>query len=301
MAEEASEATQEKEPELSIGEQARAEARTELKLDLPDPNEGTDETETESEAPEGEQVEDETPVDWSDEEQRTAELKRITDGFDERMTNQKRSLTGSFEAERQQLRGQLASEADTALLRELDALEPEEYKVRTDTDAAAASAVKRRTDRQQASPEIRQTVAMEVVAKQTVQMFGARPELEGFAATGGDEWKEATSGEHGVFGYINRTALAEGETAGVEKFKKSKAFRELITEAEQRGKQNAFTESGLGGPPPSNGSTPTQPGNVEYDDIGQQAAEEARREMIAAGKTPPAIDISALTRRRRAG
>ena len=68
MAEESSEATKVKEPELSIGEQARAEARTELKLDPPDPDESTDETETDSETPEKEQVEEETPVDWSDEE-----------------------------------------------------------------------------------------------------------------------------------------------------------------------------------------------------------------------------------------
>ncbi len=320
-----------------IREEAIAAARAELPAeDKEQPTadvDGTDETEAnesaETEGEESSEKSEETPtegseseestdsstedeIDWSDLEQRTAELKRIADeGEDkarERLDNQKRSMIGEITAERARNEAGTAQVRQTAMLRELDELresDPDAFTRRVTDDKEAAEALANRHTTP-VTQDVVNAVKAQVVMDQSKQLFGARPELEQMAIDAGEEWQKATdTTTNGIFGYIARAAFSEGETGkeefaeeAVEKFKKSAAYKDELSKAEQRGKQDALTESGLGSPPANDDSTPTEEPATNYDDPRQQAAADAKREMARRG-TPISINPSDIPKRKR--
>ena len=296
----------------ALREQAIADAREEMP-DMAKPEaapqatiEGTDE-EPAGEAPEGDEPREETTaeetpaeIDWGNPEQRDAELDRLKADTRERLDNQKRSLTGEFAKTQEGLEARVAGQEVATLLRELDRLreeDPEAYADRLNTDPRAATAIASRAV--EPNQEVLARAAQRVVATQTVDLFATRPELEAMAQENGEAWQAAVSGEGRVFGYINRTAIAEGEKAGVEKFKQSSDYKTAIQEAEERGKNAALADLGMSGPPPSDSGTPSGAPASTFDNPRQAAAEEARRELAAAG-TPVAFDASRVSKGRTA-
>jgi len=194
-------------------------------------------------------------------------------------------------------------------LRELDELresDPDAFTRRvTDDQEAAAALANRHT--QPVTQDVVNAVRAQVVVEQSKQLFGARPELEQMAIDAGEDWQKATdTTTNGIFGYIARTAFSEGETGkeefaeeAVEKFKKSAAYKDELSKAEQRGKQDALTESGLGSPPANDDSTPTEePSAAKYDDPRQQAASDALAELKRRG-TPLSINPSDIPKSKR--
>lgn len=242
----------------------------------------------------------EPEVDWSDKEQRekalTAERETAQAGFDERIANQKRSLLGEFEAERQTLRSQAAAVQGNVLLTELDQLTDTALAERVKTDPKAARAIAQRTS---APDEAQLLQAQQSVAMfQAVTLFEVRPELRAMAEENGEDWKKANDPATGmIFGHIQRTAFDEGKAKAIEEFKDSKDYKTVIEEAEQRGRQAALPD--MGSPPPADGSTPSGTPTTTYDDPRQAAVEDARRQTLADGKQPPAIAPGSIRKARQ--
>ncbi len=273
----------------------------------PEASEETSAEESESEESTDSSTEDE--IDWTNAEQRTAELKRIADEGEvktrERLDNQKRSMVGEITAERARNEAATAQVRQTAMLRELDELresDPDAFTRRVTDDPEASKALNERhspvvTAEQQ--KVLIEQAKLEVVTFQGPQMFMALDGLEKVAAEQGDEWQKAVDpATGGIFGHIAREKLAEGIELGVEKFKKSAAYKDELSKAEQRGKQDALTESGMGSPPANDDSTPTEEAVTQYDDIRQQAAADAKVELAKRG-VKVSLNPSDIPKRRR--
>lgn len=318
-----------------IAGRAIAAAREELNLPVPeedaepqaDAGDGTDNddappTDSTSATPkadggtdDGKTEEEEAPSepDWSDTDQREAELTKIREGLEtearDRLDNQRRSLAGEFQRERDDFKRQMAETQDNVLLRELDELresDPQAYAERLNSDAPAARAVANRHSTPMAPEQVNQ-IRASVAFEQSKQLFAARPELEAMAADGGDEWKKAADpSTDGLFGYIDRTARAEGETEkekfaeeAVKKFRNSSDFKDAIAEAEKRGRQDALTESGMGSPPSSDDAQPTGGAVVALPkDLKQRSVALAKAELAKRG-TPVSLDPSTIATVRR--
>ncbi len=257
-----------------------------------DPVDGTGE----EASPAAEKQTEEAPpeVDWSDEASRDAELTRREEQAElktqERLSNQLSSLQGELSMAEQ---GR-AEETRNALLKELDALaesDPEKLIQRLRDEPESAQAMAQRSA--QVSPVIMQQARQMVAVGQAKQLFGVRPDLEEAASIPGSEtWREAITGDGGIFGYVDRTAREEGGTEAVEKFKNSKEYTDAIAGAERRAAHDVIGDTS--GPPPSEDGKPASADpTVTYDDPAQQAVAEAAREL---GKS---VDVSKIQRRRR--
>lgn len=237
---------------------------------------------------------------WEDEESRSAYLTQQQAEYEkkarERLDNQKRSLLAETQAERARVR-HLALVEDLDRLRESD---PEAFAERVNSDPEAADALARR--RAAVAPELMQQARASVVQHQATMLFKARPDIEQFIQEQPDEWNRVTTDMEagGIFGYIDRTAREEGAKQAIEDFRKSKEFRQLITDAEQRGAQDALGLS-PGAPPSFDGSSPPNRPATHYEDPAQQAVAEAARAMAASGRRSPISDINAIRAPRRTG
>ena len=320
MREEAIAAAREEMPDVDKGEpkadvdgtdEAEANESAEAKGDeSPEASEEAPAEKAEPEPQESEDTSTEDEVDWSNADQRTAELKRIADEHEtntrERLDNQKRSMVGERKVSEAAAEAATAEVRQTALVRELDELsdsDPEAFAQRVKNDPEASEALNKRhrpviTAEQQ--KVLIEQAKLEVVTFQGPQMFMALDGLEQVAAAQGEEWQKATDPTTGgIFGHIAREKLAEGIGLGEEKYKQSAAFKNEIAQAEQRGKQDALTESGMGSPPSNDDSTPTEePAPQKYDDIRQQAAADALAELAKRGNKR-SINPSDIPKRRR--
>lgn len=201
----------------------------------------------------------------------------------ERLDNEKRAMLGEINAGRQREQAESAQTHEALLLKELDELrdeDPDAFSQRVTNDAQAAQALANRNT-PQVPADMVNYAKIALVTEQAKQMFGARPELEALTRENGEEWQKAIDpATHGIFGYIARAGTAEG----VETFKSSKQYTDEVEKAEQRGRQNALSEAGIGSPPSNDDSTPTEEPATTYDDIRQQAAADALRELRGRGK-----------------
>ncbi len=294
--------------DVSGTDEAEANESAEAKGD--ESPEASEKAPAEEAEPEPEESEDSsTEVDWSNAEQRTAELERLAGEQEtnarERLDNQKRSMVGEFNAERERSQAETAQVRQAAMVRELDELreqDPDAFTKRVTDDREAAEALAARHQPVVSAEQltaIQEQAKLEITKFQAPLMFTALPSIEAAATAGGEEWQKIIDpATGGPFGHIAREKFAEGEEAGVEKFKKSAAYKDEITKAEQRGKQDALAESNLGSPPANDDSTPTEAPATTYDDPVRQAAEDARQEMAKRGK-PVSINISDIPEGRR--
>lgn len=185
----------------------------------------------------------------------TARDTRISTEHEERMTNQRRSILGSVQAEQE--RGRQA-----ALLRELDSLTDTELadRVRDGKDPQAVAALAARaTENGAVSEEAARTYAL---TRQAPMIFKA---AEAIKAAGGldinevfadaAKAQEIADSPGGVFGWLTTAALEAGGTAAVEKFKRSVEYKKALTDAAENAVRDAFPRMGT---PPAR-PTGTQP------------------------------------------
>lgn len=220
------------------------------------------------------------------------DAKRQAD-FDARMENQRKSLTGSFQAERQRERRQ-------ALLGELDGMDPVERdeRLRTDPEAAQANA-ERAQQSGGANEEAARTYAF---TKQAPLIFNAASAIKDAGGPDieevfGDAARAAEIAQrpNGVFGWLVDTAIEHGGKAAVEKYKNSAEYKNALEDARQQAVRDAFP--GMGAPPArGSGTRPasTTAAPVEYDDPRAAAVAAAARRT---GRTD--IDPSDFVRNRR--
>lgn len=201
------------------------------------------------------------------------------------MEQQKRSITGSFQAEAKRAR-------DSALLKELDEMDPADLgeRLRDGKDAEAASVLAQRAqDAGAVNIEGARNYALQT---QAPMIFSA---AEAIKTAGGPDINEVFAdaakaeqiGQHpaGVFGWLTETALETGARQGVEKFKASAEYRSALEAAADAAIKNAFPNIGT---PPIRGTgtrpASTTPGAVEYADDRAAAVAAAARRMEASGR-----------------
>lgn len=198
----------------------------------------------------------------------------------------------SFKQEIEQARSINETQALLAELDELRETDPDAYAERLDKDARAAQAIASRSSA--VAPELLTRAKIELATEQAALLGSVRPDIMTLAEDPGSEaWQDAFNPEKGgVFGYIQRTALAEGEKQGVENFKKSPEFKKLLEEAERRGAHNAL--GGIETPPPQEDGGVPAAQERKYDDPRQAAVAAANRAM---GRMM--VDPSRVGRKRR--
>jgi len=277
-------------------QEAMAEARAEMETRSPQspPDAGTGNEPVAAEAPQTEDKQHAASpdVDWSDPEAREAYLAEryiSTEEHEKRKQNQLQSLKGEL-ALAKQAREQQKREETLAELDDLAERDPRAYAERINKNPDEAALIVERASR--ISPDILERASVNVATGLAQRLFSVRPELEALAGEGGEKWLEVVNPETGgPFGYIQRTAFSEGESAGIEKFKKSAEYKTAIAEAERRGAHDAFGGLTVETPDPETASAFTPNSRPKFDNDLQEAAWEASQDLQRTQGRKPNIDL----------
>lgn len=245
-------------------------------------------------APDPSDVEDEPPTEPAALKTWLAERDaKIEAGWKERMENQKRSLVGSFNKEKEE--GKLAG-----TLRELDDLDDDELadRVKKDPDAALALAIRAR-----AGDPVITSAAQKIVTEQTIpRIFAAAeaikaaggPDLVAIAEAHGEDWEAITRRPNSFYDWLVEQSLELGGKNAVESFKKSKDYKDAIATAREEGKRDALGE--FRSPPSADGvrRPASNAGGPESDNPRVAAIQRAAKIL---GETVDTSDVSAPRRR----